>query len=58
MFLNPPVSLNIHEGEDTEQVFLTITATDADEGSNGEVTYSLDGGQGNRKRASNLMGSD
>lgn len=47
VFSSPTVSINLHEGEDIEQVFLTVSASDADAGPNGEITYSLQGGGGN-----------
>lgn len=46
VFSNPTVTINLHEGEDIEQVFLTVSASDADAGSNGEIRYGLQGGEG------------
>ena len=45
IFLNAPYSANLPEGPvETTQQILTISAEDADSGSNGAVVYSFAGG--------------
>lgn len=40
------ISITVSEGEGLRQTLLTLTATDADSGSNGDITFSLTGGDG------------
>lgn len=40
------ISIIVSEGESLQQTLLTLRASDADSGSNAEITYSLAGGEG------------
>jgi len=40
------ISISVTEGEELGQTLLTLTATDADQGVNGEISYSLLGDDG------------
>lgn len=46
VFVEDQVSIRISEGEDLNQILLTLTATDEDIDRNSEIRYSLVGGEG------------
>ncbi len=46
MLAEDEISITVTEGEMIRQTLITLTATDADSGRNGDIRYSLSGGDG------------
>lgn len=46
VFAEDEISIIVSEGEELQQTLLTVQASDADTGRNGQITYSIIGGDG------------